>query len=486
VFSRTVATSIIFLLSSTAFPADSIDKLTSRLPQGANTIIVADVGYLLEGPEAGQMRWVVRGADSGAPPLLPAVAGINHACLGASLDFASLHPDWEIAILEVGSSPSMEQMARSIGGYTDTIEGTQGAWSPAGACYLALDSKTVVSAQPANRQWISTWIVNARSTGGIRSSAYLRNAAMKVSNRTPIILAIDLHNAFAFPSVLRWLRVDSNDAVARAMTDRIATARALTAVQGVTIQVSVGSATTAVITVDFDTDTAILAPLIKPLFLELLSDHGLTLPDMNQWTFAVSGRTVTSEGPLSDQGLRTLLSLLQAPSPQPVTGGSPQSSSGATESMATASTRYFRQVSSILENIGVGGALNEQSGWLWRDATRVDQLPAMNVDPELLRWGSSVSANLRQASSILEAGQQRVIASARSAQAPVASYSNDDSGNGDAQYQSALENYRRQIQRSADQIRAQVTQEANKPIQAAIDSRGQIRATMAGRYPGEF
>jgi hypothetical protein len=154
--------------------------------------------------------------------------------------------------------------------------------------------------------------------------------------------------------------------------------------------------------------------------------------------------------------------------------------------MAAASKQYFKQISGILEGINLGGPINDQSGWFWRDARRIDQLPAMNVDPDLLRWGSSVSANLRQASAILDAGQQRVIASAHAAQAPVASYSYDGGGNQDGQYQTALDNYRRQIQCSADQIRAQVTQEANKPLQAAIDSRDQIRGTMAGRYPGMF
>ena len=483
-----IAASITAILASSAVAADGLEKLASRLPERANAIIAADVGFLLEGPEAGQIRWVVRGADVGAPPLLPSVPGIKHACLGASLDFQSMQPRWELALLDVGALPPLEQMAQSIGGYTDAIEGDQAAWSPAGACYIGLDPQTLATAQPGNRQWISAWLEDMRSPAGDRSSAYLRNAAAAVNNQTPIVLAIDLHNALAMPAVMRWLRIDSNDAVATAMTDRIATAKALTAIHGLTIKVAVGGATTAVATFDFDTETAALAPVAKPLLLELLSDHGLALQDINQWTFTASGRTVRAQGPLSDQGLRALLSLLQAPSPQaaPESTAPQLAAAGSSQSMAAASKRYFGQVGGILEGINLGGSIIDQSGWLWRDARRIDQLPAMNVDPELLRWGASVSANLRQASAILDAGQQRVIASAHAAQAPVASYSYDGGGNHDGQYQTALDNYRRQIQRSADQIRAQVTEEAGKPIQAAIDSRDQIRATMAGRYPGTF
>ena len=51
----------------------------------------------------------------------------------------------------------------------------------------------------------------------------------------------------------------------------------------------------------------------------------------------------------------------------------------------------------ILDGIGMGASLAEQSGFFWRNARRIDQMAAANVDPDLLKWGASVSANLRQA-----------------------------------------------------------------------------------------
>jgi len=107
-----------------------------------------------------------------------------------------------------------------------------------------------------------------------------------------------------------------------------------------------------------------------------------------------------------------------------------------------------------------------------------------------LTWGASVSASLRAAGSILQAGQQRVLASSQSAPAPTGSYSSGDYDSGEAaraaQYRADLENYRRQNREASQQIRAQVTQDASKPIQAAMDSRGRIRATMVERYGADF
>ena len=56
----------------------------------------------------------------------------------------------------------------------------------------------------------------------------------------------------------------------------------------------------------------------------------------------------------------------------------------------------------------------------------------------------------------------------------------------EAQYRADLENYRRQNQRASAEIRAQVSEKAVTPLEAALESRGEIRATMAGRYGADF
>jgi hypothetical protein len=489
---------VLFLLSNTALADLATEALTSRLPDGANAIIAADVGFMRESPQAGRMKWIARGAASGATSLLPSIPGIKQVCIGASMDTNTLNPRWQMALLEVTPVPSLDGLAKALGGYTDTIGGAQSAWSPAGACYLAVDQKTLMSAQPVNRQLVSRWLQIIRSPAPNGGSTYLRTAAGLVSNQTPIVVAMDLREAFAVPGVAGWLRVGTNDEVAKAVGGNpVATAQLLASVRGVTIKVNVGDPTTAVATIDFGADTAPLAQIARPLVLELMADHGLEIPDVQKWTFAASGRAVTLQGELSDQGLRELLSVLQAPSPLEGTatasanpaGGESQASDGKA-AIGAASARYFDEVNKVLDGIRPGASAGDQAGWLWRGAQRIDQLSAVNVDPDMIRWGASVSANLREASSILDAGQQRVNAAAQSGQAPVGSYSTGlyDTGGDqrDALYRANVENYRRQNQRASAQVRAQVTQEASKPLQAALDSRGEIRATMAGRYGADF
>jgi hypothetical protein len=490
---------VVLFASATGLAAEGVDNLEARLPESTNAIIAADVAYLREIPQAGRMRWVARGASPDGSPLLPSTAGVTYVCIAAHLNLDRVRPDWELALMRFGEVPSAEQVARQIGGYTDTIVGIAAAWSARGACFVRLDDHILVSAQPGDRQLIARWLSGLRSTGGAAPnvSSYLRAGAAMVTHQSPIVLAVDLRDAFAVPAVARWLQLNMGEATGKEITDPGAAAKVLTTIRGVTVRVSVGDGTSASATIDFDADTAPLVRLARPLFLDVLSRRGVAIADIDKWAFTTHGRVVTAEGPISDQGLRELLSVVQAPCPAEngsAEGGAQLSAAkaGANEksSIADASRRYLDEVGAILDGIKPGASLADQAGWLWRDAKRIDQFPARGVDPDLLKWGAEVSADLRQAAAIFDAGQLRVTAAAQSGQVPVGSYSTGwyDTGSEqrDAQYRADVENYRRQNRQASAEIRAQVSQDANKSLQAALDSRGKIRAAMAERYGNEF
>ena len=103
-------------------------------------------------------------------------------------------------------------------------------------------------------------------------------------------------------------------------------------------------------------------------------------------------------------------------------------------------------------------------------------------------WGADVSSKLREAASIMSAGQQRVRAATSGIH--VATAYADDADNPDpqraAQARADMENSRRQRQQAGAAERSTVTREANKPLQDALDSRGKIRPVMAERYGGGF
>jgi len=216
------------------------------------------------------------------------------------------------------------------------------------------------------------------------------------------------------------------------------------------------------------------------------------VPDLAQWEFTASGRTLNGKGHLSVEGMERLVEFLSPPAVlAPAEPGEARTAadSGAPspkQAAATAAQAYFKAVSGTLDAFKPGASLSDSAAWLNRAAKRIDQLPADNVDPDLMLWGADVSSKLREAGAILSAGQQRVKARNASVQTSIAYGGQGGTGEGAraAQARADQENARRQAGQYAAEERANVQIEASKPLQAAMDSRGKIRATMAERYGG--
>ena len=157
-------------------------------------------------------------------------------------------------------------------------------------------------------------------------------------------------------------------------------------------------------------------------------------------------------------------------------------------STADASRKYFKAVSRVLETFKPGPSLADSAAWLSRNARQVDQLPADNVDPELLVWGSDVSSQLREAAAVLSASAQRLKARTSSIYMPAtyAARGNYLDSQQASQARADRANAQRQAQQVAAEERAASTLEAAKPLQAAMDARGKVRATMSERYGGGF
>jgi len=224
----------------------------------------------------------------------------------------------------------------------------------------------------------------------------------------------------------------------------------------------------------------------------LLSENGLSVPDLGEWQYAAEGRSLTGTGRLSPGGIERLVGFLDTPavaSPDATAGkanGGAEQAAASAGGTAAASKAYYKSVSSVLDYFRPGTSLAESAAWLNRNARRIDQLPSDGVDPDLLLYGADVSARLREAAGILSAGQQRVRARSLSAQAPAAYAAGQRDAQRAAQTRADVTNAKRQAEQAASEERANAIQEAAKPLQAANEARGKVRAAMAQKYGGGF
>ena len=479
-----------------------LGELVDRLPAGANAVVAVDVAPVRAA--------VKRDGEAQRPVVpLPPVVNLQGLVLGAHVQTGSMEPAWQVAVLRVGGKASMPALATASRGYADTLEGRPAAWCANDVFCFSMDDRTIGAVYPADRQFAARWAATA-GAGAVNPVAaagrdYLRAAAGQVKQGVPLVIAMDLKDTVSEAGVMQAFQSGRPQWAAGVKGDEKSVARLLAGVRGVTIRFQSLTADGAdgAMTVDFAQDASALGPAAKEMVTGVLSAHGLGVSELDAWTYSAAGKAVSGKGRMSIEGVQRLVSFLSSPGVSAPgeeaaqtagatkaadsEGGAAQSTAapGAT---AAASQRYFKTVSRILESFRAGPSLGDSATWLNRTARQIDQLPADGVDPDLLLWGSDVSSNLRQAAGIFVAAQQRVRARTSGVQT-TAAYARrgiDTDPQQAAQARADLENARRQAQQAGAEERAAATEEANKALQAALDSRGKIRATMVSRYGGGF
>jgi hypothetical protein len=125
----------------------------------------------------------------------------------------------------------------------------------------------------------------------------------------------------------------------------------------------------------------------------------MAIEDLDNWAAKVEGKSIVLSGPISERGVRMMLSPLLHPSAPGTIINEQADSSGSLkpESAASASQRYFNSVNTMLNDLRQQKVktYKQQSYWYYQFAEKIDELPMLNVDQDLLKFGSSVSTTLR-------------------------------------------------------------------------------------------
>jgi hypothetical protein len=477
-------------LSVAPMARGDVNELVGRVPAQANTVLAVNAEFVAPADAGG----AAPPSRPRSPVPLPKVAGLRSLVLAARVHTGTMEPAWEVALMEVAQKPSMQALALASGGYLDTAAGKPAAVNPNDVFCVEISDKIIGAVYPADRQLATRWLNEQRPGSASRPQDYLLSAVAGVGRETPVVLAIDLTDAVSEPAVRRLLESE-RPKWAASLGGNDKAAAILASVRGVTVRIgSLGAGgATGTIAVDFGQDVAPLASVAKDMVCGVMANRGVSVPDMTQWQFSASGQALTGSGRLSVQGIERLVEFLSPPAVSAPGEPTEARTAGADaaspkQAAAAASKAYFKSVSGTLDAFQGGDSLSDSAAWLNRSAKRIDQLPAENVDPDLMLWGADVSAKLREAASILSAGQQRVKARSASVGTNVGYAGIGGSGESQraAEARADRENLRRQASQLAAEERANVQLEASKPLTAAMDSRGKIRAAMAERYGGGF
>ena len=393
-------------------------ELLKRIPEKANAMLLVDVDGLLDSPLGRRQKWRDRAADrpTGA---LGVTTDAAKLVVAAGVDLRSAEEHWKIGMLETHASPpAMTVLAAREGGYVEQLQTQSVAWTPRGFYLFSFPERVIGFAVPADRQVLSEWITTTLTRPRTFPPGWADRAIRRADAGSQVVLAVNLSQAIAPKQAEVWLKGFQSDGVKRNKMNFDLIASRLAGAKLAFLQVDVKETIQGSIRVEFESSVDSLKPIAKELILEALDDFGAEVGDLKRWDVEVKDATITLTGGLSEESVRRVLSFVTAPrlspsyespadatTPRPLDAGEaaqPKPPGEPTRDAALKSSQqYYRAVVDLVESLKGHKSESSRSMKLWvdRSAKQIEDLPLLNVDTELLEWGSKVALTLRETSS---------------------------------------------------------------------------------------
>ena len=394
----------LLVLVSSATSCFAFDELLAKVPPAANTLVLIDVGETLKSPLAVEDGWgkELELAYVERPVFLPPEA--TKLVMAANLKVSEgFNRQWEMAVMELSEPIGMSAIARSEGGYIDELRGTDVAWTPSDAYFVSVTDRMLGVVFPADRQFVSRWIAFASQNLRPMISSYLREATNTTSEKVQILLAMDLTDVVQ-PHELNE-KVQQSELFKKIKMDNKTAIPLVTSLRGASLRIMIGSKAEGQLRIDFAKDITALDRIAGDLVLNVLDEIGVTIPGLEKWQTKVVGTSIRMQGELTQDAQRRIFSLVELPSAKfslvkdvpPPPGGDYEPSGGSKESlMREASLTYFSSIQVLLKDLKRELRGNKASSAIMeRYAGRIDRMPILNVDNDLLDYGSGVAQSLR-------------------------------------------------------------------------------------------
>jgi hypothetical protein len=344
------------------------------------------------------------------------------------------------------------------------------------------------------------WLRRGPTAGEL--SPYLQSAVAAPGDDS-YVFAMDLEDVTSPRKVRRRLEEESFASLDGKNIDVDKVGQLLASLKGLTLRVKVDDDATGIGVIEFGRPAAPLAGVAKPLLLEILDQCGAMVDDFNDWKVTVKGNTIALDGKLSADGLRKLFSIVDPPSPMAAGDGddskpaAPGDKPTDEKAVVAASKQYYAAVADIIDNVGKkirnSASMTQGAAWVARDARRIDRLPILNVDPELVSWGTQVSTGLGNLAGVVGVGGLQ--ARSRTVGIADAYTSGADSGwAGNVVGAQGINpndsvdrrNVTRQRRAAAADEKAKTAQVAVQMFREIETSRAQVRAAMTQKYKVSF
>src|SRR5262245_40737126 len=339
---------VLVLLVATGSATANYYELLRRVPDSTNTLVLIDVERMLMSPIAMREKWRDK-ANSPEAGTIHFPVNSERYLLASKLNFVSDFEDaGDVALIETTSDVSLPYLSKTEGGYLDTVEGQQVAFSSRNAFFVSFTPTILGVTFPANRQDLARWLRTLQRHKEPQVSEYLRNAVTLAHGKDHMVVAFDLADLFTSRMIRE--RLQRSESLAGKQLDLGALTKVLTSIKGVTLTMQAADRLNGKVQVDFGESPSPLKGIAKPLMFEVLENQGMLLDEIKEWKLIIEAKAITLEGRMTTKGLRTLTNLIPFPletlalqKAEPKAGGTaPESaSSSSMQDKATTSKKYF-------------------------------------------------------------------------------------------------------------------------------------------------
>ena len=465
--------------------------LASAIPASANAAARIDVKGLISSPLGGKEGWQSKlmGGYSTRPLAVPAFA--DRVAMAALLELPDLNPMWQISVIDVSNKVDLSRVSAEQKGVLDTVAGKTAVTTQFNVMHVAMSDKRIGTLWPAQRQLAAHLLAK---DGIARGGTEYLAAALKTDPANQVVAALDLHEAFSGASVRKAMAMGGLASLDK--VEEIAkVSDALAGVRGVTAKVKVDNAIHLDLAADFAGPVPLPPAAVKPFCMELLADAGLPADLFQGLNYEVSGNQIVASGEVTAPAIAAIIGLLvpDATHSSLATAVTPSAATGVPPApenpQAAASQEYYRTIAAILDKLTSSTSMSATATQLRGHARQIQQLPVLNVDPDILAWSANVVELLNQAAAILAVGQQNAQNAAMGIASPTAEATYTETGYGGqdtAAGRAAFRNAQQQRRQAAQTERVRAASDAFKLLTDSSRERAELRAKMTQKYGVEF
>lgn len=382
--------------------------LIRHVPEQANTLVLFNVEGIMATPMGQSKGWRERHENMASSGLVLVPPDAKQFVLASQMDIELMVPRWHTTVMNLSYEPSMLKVVQRYGGNVDQIDDQEAAVLP-NDTYVVKFGKSIAGTMfPADRQKATRWVKSAYSSSSREPlGEYLTEAeGYADKNGTPIILAMNLEHVFS-RSFIRH-RLDSAESLKGKKVDLDQLANLMAGIRGITLGITITDRMFGGLKIDFAEDMSMTKEFAKPLLLEILGNKGAMIQEFNDWDISVNGKQILLRGSLYQSGAQRICTVLDSPADlRPIASSSTGGESN--ESLVARTTlQYWKMLNQLLDDITKKRKTTQTQTaglvgmWYNQYANKIDAMPILNVDPEMLDFGTQVSGALRQSQNAMQ------------------------------------------------------------------------------------